>query len=242
MADYTNFDNNSTPIKEKKQFVNTTAYNMAKVFGYMAIGILITAVFTGLFGWLIYSTCECVRVGEYIEMYNFDAYIGFTVGGIVPLIGMLVCSILAGSFSFKHRQQSRSVAIPAVIYCACIGYLFGLIFPFLPFEVIAISLGASIVVFASLALVGLVSKGNMNPLMYLAMGLLSGIFIISIINLILMWFVPTVVVNASFWIVSLGIFVVLMLTTIWDVWHIKTIVSQNDTTPNLTLFWKSKKL
>lgn len=238
MADYTNFDNNSSaPIKEKRTFVNSTAVNMTKVFGYMALGILVTAVFTGLFSWLVWTFCECSKAGEYIYLGNENAYLGFTIGGIVPLIGMIVCSVLAGSFSFKHRDTSRSVAIPFVLYALCIGYLLALIVPFVPFEVLAISLGASIVVFGALALVGLVSKGNMNPLMYLAGGLMSGIFVICLINLILIWFVPSVVVDALFWAISLGIFVVLMLTTIWDVWHIKTIVEQNDSTPNMTLFF-----
>lgn len=235
MADYSNFDSNTPRVKEKRVIASST-FNLAKVFGYMALGIIATAIFTAIFGLIIWNVCGCVKSGNYIYIDNYDAYIGFAIGGIIPIIGMLVCSILAGSFSFKHKAHSRSVLIPFSIYTACIGYGFGLTFPFLPFEVIAISLGASILVFGVLAIIGLISKGNMNPLMYLAGGLMSGLFIISLFNLILIWFVPAVVVDALFWILSLGIFTVLMLTTIWDVWHIKTIVSQNDTTPNLTLF------
>lgn len=235
MADYTNFGNENSQSTKVKRVLSTKAVNLGRVFGYMALAILATAVFTGLFGYLIWTVCECVKTPTGIYA-NYDAYLGFAIGAIVPAIGMIVCSILAGAFSFKHRQSSRSVLIPFAIYAICVGYVLALIIPFIPFEVLAVSLGASLVVFGSLALVGLVSKGNMNPLMTLAGGLMSGIFLICLMNLIFIWFVPSVVVDVFFWIISLGIFVVLMLTTIWDVWHIKTIAEQNELTPNLTLF------
>lgn len=234
MADYTNFGN-QTPIKEKKT-ISSTAINMGRVFGYMALAILATCVFTGIFGFIIWTLCECSYIAPNVISVNYDKYLGFVAGGIVPLILMIVCSILAGSFAFKQSSKSRSVLIPFTLYAISIGYVFGLIFPFIPYEIILIALGSSVLVYGLLALIGTFAKGNMNPLMMCAGGLLSGIFIISLINMIFIWFVPTVVVDWLFWVVSLGIFAVLMLTTIWDVWHIKTIVSQNNTTPNMTLF------
>lgn len=228
IPDPSSFEEQPNNFTQKaKRGLSVGTVNLGKIFGYMTLGILCTGVFSVLFGWLF----------SYLINNIPDSLIFVYIGAFVASIGTLICSFLAGALSFSSRNKvkSRSVAIPFAIYSILIGYLFGLICFAIPFEVLAVTFGITVVVFGSLTLVGLLAKGNMNPLLYVSGALIFGCLMMGLTNWILWLFFPSLV-NVFFWITSFVIFAALMLTTIWDVWQIKTISSQYENTPNLTLF------
>lgn len=215
---YSNYENTGANVK---------TMNMAKIFGYMSLGLLVTGVASTLFAILF----------SYLISINPDSIMGIYVGTFFVSIGTLVCTIFAGSLSFTSQRKptSHSVAIPFGIYAVLIGYLFGLIFLVCPWEVLAITFGCTAGLFGILALIGGFAKRNMSMMAYIGSALIGGAFLLSFVNMMLMWFAPEVYMPI-YWVISFAIFAGLMFSTIYDVWQIKTISAHYENTPNLNLF------
>ena len=93
--------------------------------------------------------------------------------------------------------------------------------------------GITAVIFGLLSLIALLSKGRLNGIAIVAIGLVSGAMLISLFLWILMLFVD---VTWLFWVVSLAVFAGMMLITIWDVARIKRIAEEGAMSNNLSLY------
>lgn len=212
-------------IAEQGKKISTQTLNLGKVFLYMVIGIFLTAITSVLVSGLI----------NYYMPISDTAGIILLVLMIVCSISTLICSFLAGALTLRSKPKSFSVAIPFGIYSISIGYLLGLIGLSLPWQIFATTFGVTIVIFAILALIGLLVKSNLNPLLYVSLTLLGGAGLLALINFILFIFMPELV-TPLYWIVSFVIFGALMLSTIWDVWSIKKISQGYELTRNMSLY------
>lgn len=207
---------------------SSAAINLTKIFAYMFFAVLGTGVFSVLFAWLFAMAFTSNNEALVYVIY---------AGAIVASIGTFVCAILAGAFHFSKSGsvKSRAVAIPFALYSIFIAYLFGFIVLAVPMEVLAISFGVTALVFGVLALIGLLSKGNMNVLLWISMGLFFGISCMIGLNFLMMWIFPEISVMLL-WVITFAIFAAIMFSTIWDVWNIKQIAQYYENTPNVTLY------
>lgn len=223
-----NKSNPEVEVVNNQPTLSSTAINLGKIFGYMTLAILLTGIasigFAFLIGYVFSSNNEIARTT--LLVFTFIAF-----------IVMIVCSFLAGALSFAKsvNPKSRAVAIPFALYAICFGYLFGFIVLVVPWEVLAISFGVTAVVFGTLSLIGLFTKSNLNPLLWVSMGLLFGALLMTGLNFLMMLFFPEISIM-FLWIITFVIFAAIMLSTIWDVWNIKQIASAYINTPNVTLY------
>ena len=234
-------DNNGVHVghnSNERQELSSKTLNLTKVFGYMAIAILLTAILSIGSSFLIQAVGGITKENDYtLLINNINGFVGLIIGAVIALIGTTVCSIVCGALTVtrSHKAKSHAVFVPFAIYVLCIGYLFGFIVLAVPWQALAVSFGISALVYGLLALIGLISKGNLNPLLWVSMGLMSGILLLVLTNFILLLLVPALI-TPLWWVVSIAIFIVLILTTIWDVWNIKNIASYGEMTPNLSAF------
>lgn len=226
---FNNPDNNNSNLNSENVVnnnkVSTQVLNLGKVFLYMFLGILLTGVVCTLTAWLI-NFYSPLSDGVVIALSSISIFAG---------IGTLVCSFLAGSLTLRSKPKSFSVAIPFALYAIFVGYLLGMIAFALPWQVFATTFGLTALIYGILALVGLLVKSNLNPLIYVASTLLGGALLLALINFIMMIFLPEIA-TILYWIVSFVIFGALMLTTIWDVWNIKKISAGYELTRNMSLY------
>ena len=104
---------------------------------------------------------------------------------------------------------------------------------FIPWYLMATTFGITSVIFGLLALIALLSRGRLNGLLIVGMGLILGAALISLFLWILTFFID---VGPLFWIVSLAVFAGMMLITIWDVARIKNIAQDGEMTNNTSLY------
>ena len=204
---------------------DSTALSIAKVFGYMFAGLLITAVVAlglgALFRYVIYDTEE-------------------SLAGSTALIVTLICSsvaILIFSLIIQYRvlRGHKSVLVPAIIYAILMGVMLSSLSFCLPWAILGATFLVTALIFGLMSLIGLLSKGKMNGLAITAIGLVGGAGILSLVAWIEYLIFPEVAMWL-FFVINLVLFAAMMLMTIWDIAHIKNICQRGLDTPNISLY------
>ncbi len=204
---------------------DSTALSIAKVFGYMFAGLLITAV-------------VALGLGALFRYIIFDAE--QDLAGSTALIATLICSavaILIFSLIIQYRvlRGHKSVLVPAIIYAVLMGAMLSSLSFCLPWTILGTTFLATSLVFGLMALIGLLSKGKMNGLAITAIGLVGGAGILSLVA----WIESIIYPEVAMWlffIINLVLFASMMLMTIWDIAHIKNICQRGLDTPNISLY------
>ena len=78
-----------------------------------------------------------------------------------------------------------------------------------------------------MALIGFLGKGKMKGLTIAIIGLLAGILMVSLANIIFMLVAPEMF-ESFYWIISLAFFALIMLVTVWDMRNIKNIAMRGE--------------
>lgn len=227
---YGYYDND--PSNTRKPYSDQSdsgAYSITKVFGYMAIFILVTALITiglglGLTYWIQSTTTdeEYAKIGETIIILL-----------IVSGIGLLVTTIVSQVVFLKGRH---SVIVPAIIYAVLMGVVVGLVAALIQkWAILGITFGITAGVFGIMALIGLLSKGRLTGLGLLGMGLMFGAMFISLFMVIIMLFFPALY-EWYYWIVSFMMFAAVMFMTIYDISHIKQLAANGMLNKNLSMY------
>lgn len=217
--------------KEKNTITGETGLSIAKVFGYMFIGLLITAAISLGLGAMF----------RFLFGINSDAGIDATLAQnsaitlivllIVSFIGIIVLSIVV---PITVARGNRSVLVPAIIYTVLMGVALSTLCIFVPWSLLGLTFGITALVFGLMALIALLSKGRLNGLAIAAMGLFIGAGILSLVLWMMMLF--GVFSGTLYWIVSLATFAAVMLITIWDMARIKAIAQKGEMTKNISLY------
>ena len=229
---YGRFDDDSPNTNRNKPFVeqsDSAGYSIAKVFGYMAIFILVTALITiglgvGLNYWLLSATTEeeLVQLAETIVVLL-----------IVAGVGLLVTTIVSQVVFLKGKH---SVVVPAIIYAALMGIVIGLVAALInDWAILGVTFGITAGVFGIMALIGLLSKGRLTALGLIGMGLMFGAMFISLFMIIIMIFFPSLY-EWYYWIVSFMMFAAVMFMTIYDISHIKALAANGALNKNLSMY------
>lgn len=220
------------PLKTKKEKADTsTVLSIAKVFGYMFIGLMITAVIALGLGYLFQYIFLKDAPTELELRVQSDAAIILLVALGISFIGIVVLSFVVPIVALKGKH---SVLVPAIIYTILMGIMLSTLTIFIDWLILGVTFGLTSLVFGLMALIALLSKSRLNGLAIAAIGLFIGAGLISLV----MWILMLVGVNVTpiYWIVSLAVFAAVMLITIWDMARIKKIAEQGAMTKNISLY------
>lgn len=212
---------------------------MAKVFGYMFGGILLTTIVAVVAGLLftkwIFGTFDSSII------YNGDG--GLTVNDtayntvMFMLIGssilLIVTSIIINIFVFKGN---RSLMVPAIFYCLLMGLVLSNFVIFLPWQVLGTAFGVTTLIFGVMAAIGYFSKGSMNIMATIGIGLLMGSALIGLVGMIFLMTGALGTYMNLYWIVSFASFAGILFITIWDVAHLKQMAEAGAMSKNLVLY------
>ena len=140
--------------------------SVAKAFGYMAIGIAITAVISVILGFLFGNF-----LGKAETEGDFNtAAIVYVALLITSFIVLLIDSIVISAVVTRGRH---SVWPAYIVYTAVMGvFISSFLVAGIDFWTMGEALGISMISFGAMFLVGYFSKINLNPLGLVAIGLL----------------------------------------------------------------------
>ncbi len=201
---------------------------LAKVFGYMFIGLLITAVVA--FGWNFVLQKICFDANG--QLTDNGATIVLTTG-VISIVGMLVISFLISILSI-FRQKAPWVGF--ILYAICVGLaLTILLFTGISVAVFAEAFGITALAFGSMFLIGYFTKTKINWFAFIAMGLGIAILLTSLV-----WGIYFLVSRQNSilldWGISLAIIAFEMIIVAADAYNINKIATRGEKSTNLALF------
>lgn len=211
-----------TRTQEPKSTVEiTTSYSFtAKVFMFFALGLFITALFAFVCPYIfqLAGFIELDPQGKIASVTNVDGF--FTVlivAGIALVIELLLMTFVV----FKKR---KAVVPFFILYTITMGVVLSFFCALIDWTTIGISFGVTALAFGVLALVGFLSKGNLNLWASAGISILFSSIILLIINLLL---------RSSWidWLITFALLFVVMIFTMIDFNNVKKI---NDTGTNDT--------
>ncbi len=229
---FANHNDNQTPEtkKAKKVKVIETGYSLAKIFGYMFIGLLITSVVALGLGYLVSYLMSISPDAETSEMIM----IGVVAVLIVSAIALIVMSFVVPIVAIRNKH---SVLVPAIIYTIVMGVMLSTITAFIPWYILGLTFGITSVIFGLMALIAILSKSRLNGLAIVAMGLFAGAGLLALSMWILMLTgVMTGEMVWLYWVIVLVTFAAMMFITIWDIARIKKIAQEGEMNQNLSLY------
>lgn len=212
---------------------------MAKVFGYMFGGVLITtlvAIIAGLiFTKWIFGTFDSSVIydGTGNIIINNSAYTTVMMMLIASSILLIVTSIVLNVFAFKGNH---SLMVPAIFYCVLMGLVLSEFVIFLPWQILGTAFGVTTVIFGAMAAIGYFSKGSMNMMATIGIGLLMGSAFIGLVGMIFLLTGALGTYMNLYWIVSFSSFAGILFITIWDISHLKQMAESGSMNKNLVLY------
>lgn len=228
MSEYRNWSNDVNVSERQEE----ATFSLVKVFGYMFAGLLITTIVMlglgGLFRHLFGIGDAFAEQAP--DFSNDNALMALLIVMIVSFVGLIIMSFVVPMVLHRGRH---SILVPSIFYSVLMGASLSTLAIFIPWYLLGVTFGITAVIFGLLSLIALLSKGRLNGLAIVAIGLISGAMLISLFLWILSLFMN---VTWLFWVVSLAVFAGMMLITIWDVARIKRIAEEGAMSNNLSLY------
>lgn len=207
---------------------------LAKCFGYMAIGLLVTAVVSFLVGYLFANLIfkDYLFTGEFTEA-NWNAMIAYFV-----IMGVSFVALMIDSFAMCRAlaRPNRSAWPPYIIYAVLMGvFLSSFLVLGIDFATIGEAAAISAVVFGVLFLIGYFSKKDLNFLAYIGMAFLSIVSLFGLFGFLLFLFVPpaALIYNLIF---TFALAIVLLVVIAADAYNIKNIIARGQMNNNIALY------
>ena len=212
---------------------------VGRVYGYMFIGLLITAALAFgvgmLFNLWIFGTLDTANI-DYTDTtttLSASGAMALLVTLIVSGLGVIVMSIVVNIVFIRGKH---SVLVPALIYCVLNGLFLSSLVMFVPWEILGITFAITAGMFGIMFIISWISKGSLHFLGVAAMGLFLGALVLSLIGWIFMLTGALGAYINLYWIISLITFAAMMLITIWDMWRIKVMAENGSMNDNLALY------
>ncbi|MBE6126412.1 MAG: hypothetical protein E7182_00265 [Erysipelotrichaceae bacterium] len=208
---------------------------IAKIYGYMGIALLVTAVVATGVAWLFSTQINLnLREGS-IDTANRWFYV--VVGAwIVSLFALLILSFV---IPIRASRSGKSLWVPYILYSVFMGIaLSAVLLAGIPFWMIGEAFGITALAFGAMFLIGWKSKKGIGVVSFIAMSLLSTILIVAICGLFILMF-RGFTADGAFWFdigITAAMIGVIMLVTIVDTYRIKQIVSRSDQSTNIYLY------
>jgi FtsH-binding integral membrane protein len=209
-----------------------TSKFLAVVFGYMFLGLLLTAVTGFLFA-------------LFMARAFYDAGTNYlTDQGVVVLVATLIGAAI-GSWidtivmAIVSAKTGKAPWVGYIIYALLFGVIIGsfLLIPGMDFATMGEAFGITALAFFAMFLVGYFSKVNLNPLAFVGISLLIGVILASLFFGIWYLIVPSDGAMILFdFVVSIIVVVATMLITAWDANNMAKIVEKGAANQNIALY------
>ena len=226
---YHRHDDFTNTSYQPRGYSDEASYSIVKVFGYMAMFLLITAVVTmgvgvGFNYWMANATSD-------EEAYR--TLMTMIVMLIISGVGLLVLTFVN---QFVFLRGKHSVIVPSITYSILMGVVIGFVAAIInDWAIMGLTFAITAGVFGIMALIGLLSKGRLTGLAIIGMGLMFGAMFISVFMLIIMFLFPSIYAW-YYWIVSFMMFAGVMFTSIYDISRIKELANQGMLNNNLSMY------
>lgn len=211
-----------------------TSKTLAKCFGYMAIGLLISAGVAfgvgALFANLIFG--DYIFTGQFTDA-NQTAMIAYTTIMILSFIGLLIDSFV---MNFTFARGKHSIWPAYIVYATLMGiFLSSFLLVGVDFVTIGSAAGVSALVFGVLFCVGYFSKKDLNFASYIGISVLSTVAMFGLFGMILFFLIPgaAFVYNIVF---SVVLAIVLLIVIAADAYNVKQILQRGAVNDNLALY------
>ena len=147
-SEYYNRYSDNRPLKEKAD--SSAVLSIAKVFGYMFIGLMITALITLGLGYyfgnvLLAETSSDIEV----KIQETNVIILLVALGI-SFIGIIVLSFVVPIVAIRGKH---SVLVPAIIYSVLMGVMLSTLTIFIDWLILGVTFGITSLVFGLMALI-----------------------------------------------------------------------------------------
>lgn len=229
--------NGNSPIGAQASSPNeksTQKRLLAKCFGYMSLGLAISALVAFLasllFVYVLAWTAD-PSTGEISDV----AYIGYIAVMVVSGIGLLIDGIVVSAVIAKNKH---SAWVPYIIYCVLMGVLLSsLLIAGISFYTVAETFLLTSFAFLAMFLIGYFSKANLN-----VFGMILGMVAMLLLLSVSFWGIMVLVTGNSFlyylydMIVSGVVMVVSILVVAIDAYNIKRLLASGEGIKNLALF------
>ena len=201
----------------------STPLSMGKVFGYLFLGLGVT-----------FLVCIIISIifTKWITTDPDNAVMTLFYMMIGSIIFQLVLTVI---MNIGINKAKFNLMIPYLLYGLTMGVMLSTFTIFLPWEVISITIGITTLIFGVLSLIGILTKSNLNSLIYVASALVIGSLLLVGFNFLMVLFFPEMW-DIICWIVSIGLFAAIMFVTIYDVWQIKKISQNGYNSKNISLW------
>ena len=232
IRDYSFDNNNSAKLNgksvEAKRVKTVTTSDSAgfigKVFLTMFAGLVITTIVAVGLGFLFAFLYKGAQEAGNVE----PLLTGLIISYVVSAVGIIVLSFV---IPITFARGRHNILVPGIIYTVLMGVIFTVIILFTEPYILIYSLGITTVIFGLMALIGFLGKGRLGGLSIAIMGLMLGIGVMVLANLIFMWVAPDLF-QTFYWAISLGFFALILLITVWDMRNIKNIASRGEANGN----------
>lgn len=210
---------------------------LAKIYGYMGIGLLVTGLIAFFGAWLFSSQINkwlADGIGN-VPLAN-TWIITLFVLWIISIIGILVLSFV---IPIRAARSGKSLWVPYILYSVFMGILLiAVLLTGIPFWMIGEAFGITCLAFGAMFLIGWFSKKDLSILGYIGMILLFTVLLVAIVGVITFFF-HGMSIDQYFWfdIAIEGIMILaIMLITAFDTWRIKRIIANAGESENIYLY------
>jgi len=199
---------------------------LGTVFFYLFIALAITALVAGLTGY-VFTNLFPITYGEFV-VENATSYLKLLIGSAVAYFILI---IWINFFAFRGKGP---LVLPFILYTVVVGILLSSMTMFVPIELIGVSLGITCLAFGLMFLIGYFSKRDLGFLPLVIFGLLLGSLLIALFNFIWQLFFPNF--QVYYWLVSYGMFFMVILITIYDMYRIRKIQQSGAYSNNVAFY------
>ena len=221
--------NNVDPTMQQTNTLDlSSSRTLGFVFLYMAIGVGITALISGVGGYFLYDLflkADEVLAGQLI--------IGYIIAMVVSFLVILVIPLVINGIA---KKRSVAVWVPYILYSIAFGVFLSMFAFLIPPQIMGMAFGITTIIYVTMAIIGIVSKGKMRILGQIAIGLGVGAMVLLGIAIFLVLY-PSIFVSLiwgsdvaavgfdMYWWIILGVLTLIFLysaiTTIIDVNRLK---------------------
>lgn len=221
------FHDDVSPVKHEKvgKISSSSALSITKVFLYMAIGLLITAVVAFGVGALVYYN---FNINETSSDTVATTYLIILISSAVALfIDMIV-------INFVVIRNKHSILIPGIIYAVLVGVMFSMLTIVVDWKLIGIAFGVTALSFLLMSAISLLSK-EMSGLLVVIIGLSIGTGLLALFTWILA-LTSSSAFNVMYFALMVAILALVMFVAMFDIWRIKKIAEAGAMSNNITLY------
>lgn len=217
--------------KKKKAAINAkSSAFLSKVFGYLSIFVLITAIVAAGLGLLMsYLWGKAINSGN--DALLERTTVGFFIAMVISAVGVFVLSMIINIKGIS----GKSVLPFAIPYSILMGVLLSTFVMFIDWYYLVLAFLITALSFAFIYLIGKVVKVNISVVILIASSMFFGALILSF-SFFIFYIIAPALFNWIYVGITAIIYVAVFLFIAVDIWQIQRIAEAGENSNNLAMF------